>query len=49
MASKKSGSLGKRGRSAKTGRFVKQSAVRRSPGSTINESTTKRKLIRKKK
>ena len=30
---------GKRGRSAITGRFVKQSTVRRTPKTTVNEST----------
>lgn len=30
---------GKRGRSAVTGRFVKQSTVKRSPKTTVNEST----------
>ena len=29
---------GKRGRSAKTGRFVKQSTVKRNPGGTVNET-----------
>jgi hypothetical protein len=38
--SKSSG--GKRGRSAVTGRFVKQSTVRRNPKSTVNESTKKK-------
>lgn len=33
----------KRGRSAVTGRFVKQPTVKRSPKTTINESTKKRK------
>ncbi len=32
----------KRGRSAVTGRFVKQSTVKRHPKTTINESTGKR-------
>jgi hypothetical protein len=35
-------SSGKRGRSAITGRFVKQSTVRRSPATTVNESARKR-------
>jgi hypothetical protein len=35
---------GKRGRSAITGRFVKQSTVKRSPKTTINQSTKKSKL-----
>lgn len=34
---------GKRGRSSITGRFVKQSTVRRSPKTTTNESTNKKK------
>ncbi|WP_370969237.1 hypothetical protein [Amycolatopsis sp. cg9] len=38
----KSSSGGKRGRSASTGRFVKQSTVRRNPGGTVNESTKKK-------
>lgn len=33
----------KRGRSAKTGRFVKQSTVKKNPSTTVNESTKKRK------
>jgi len=33
------GSAGKRGRSAVSGRFVKQSTVKRSPKTTVNEST----------
>lgn len=32
---------GKRGRSAITGRFVKQSTVKKSPRTTTNESTKK--------
>jgi hypothetical protein len=32
----------KRGRSAKTGRFVKQSTVKRNPSTTVNESAMKR-------
>lgn len=32
---------GKRGRSAITGRFVKQSTVKRSPKTTVNETTKK--------
>lgn len=31
----------KQGRSAITGRFVKQSTVKRSPKTTVNESTVK--------
>ncbi|MFE1036999.1 hypothetical protein ACFW40_34635 [Streptomyces sp. NPDC058807] len=42
MPSKSSGSGGKRGRSAVTGRFVKQSAVRRSPKTTVNETVAKK-------
>ena len=37
------GSSGKRGRSAVTGRFVKQSTLRRSPKTTVNEGTKKGK------
>lgn len=33
----------KRGRSAITGRFVKQSTVKRSPKTTVNESVKKSK------
>lgn len=36
------GMAGKRGRSAVTGRFVKQSTVKRHPKTTTNESTGKR-------
>jgi hypothetical protein len=36
-------SSGKRGRSAVTGRFVKQSTVKRSPRTTVNESTKGKK------
>lgn len=44
MAGKKSsGSGGKRGRSAISGRFVKQSTVRKSPKTTVNESRGKKK------
>ena len=44
MASKgkAGGSGGHRGRSAVTGRFVKQSTVKRQPKTTINESTKKK-------
>jgi hypothetical protein len=35
------GSSGKQGRSAITGRFVKQSTVRRHPNTTTNESRKK--------
>ncbi|MDV9170791.1 hypothetical protein R6V09_11695 [Streptomyces sp. W16] len=44
MASKGSTSgssgVGKRGRSAITGRFVKQSTVRRNPATTVNEQAS---------
>lgn len=44
---KKSSSVGKSGRSAITGRYVKQSTVARNPRTTVNESrTTKKKLVR---
>jgi hypothetical protein len=43
MAKKSGSSGGKRGRSAKTGQFVKQSTVKRNPDSTVNESTGKKK------
>ena len=33
----------KRGRSAITGRYVKQSTVKRSPKTTVNESTKRQK------
>jgi hypothetical protein len=43
MAGRKpSSSGGKRGRSASTGRFVKQSTVIRHPKTTVNESTKKK-------
>ena len=42
MAGKSSTSSGKRGRSAITGRFVKQTTVRRSPSTTVNETTSKK-------
>lgn len=35
-------SSGKRGRSAISGRFVKQSTVKKSPKTTINESAKKK-------
>jgi hypothetical protein len=35
------GSSGKRGRSAISGRFVKQSTVKRRPKTTVNESSKK--------
>lgn len=37
------GGSGKRGRSASTGKFVKQSTVKRHPTTTVNESTGKGK------
>lgn len=37
----KSSSGGKRGRSAITGKFVKQSTVKKNPKTTTNESTKK--------
>lgn len=43
MAAKKgSGGSGKRGRSAVTGKFVKQPTVRRHPDKTVNETVKKR-------
>lgn len=36
------GSAGKTGRSAVTGRFVKQSTVRSHPKTTVNETTKKK-------
>lgn len=35
------GNSGKRGRSAISGRFVRQSTVRKSPKTTVNESAKK--------
>jgi hypothetical protein len=45
MAGKKSTSSGsgKRGRSAVSGRFVKQSTVKSNPKTTVNESTKGKK------
>lgn len=40
---------GKRGRSASTGRFVKQSTVKRSPKTTVNETVKSKRSTRKKK
>jgi hypothetical protein len=40
-------SSGKRGRSAITGRFVKQPTVKRNPKTTVNESTKKPKHTKK--
>ena len=45
MPRKSSG--GNRGRSAITGRFVKQPTVKRSPKTTVNESTKKPKRTKK--
>lgn len=39
MADKRGSSGGRRGRSASTGRFVKQSTVERHQDKTVNEST----------
>ena len=38
----KASSAGKRGRSAVTGRFVKQATVKRSPKTTVNESVKRK-------
>lgn len=44
MATKKSGGTsGKRGRSASSGRFVKQSTVRKNPKTTVNETARRKK------
>ena len=45
MPGKKSGgsSSGKRGRSAASGKFVKQSTVRKNPKTTVNESVRRKK------
>lgn len=40
---KSGGGSGKRGRSAVTGKFVKQSTVRKNPKTTVNESARKGK------
>jgi len=45
VPSKSSG--GKRGRSAISGRFVKQSTVKKNPKTTVNESAKKSKSARK--
>lgn len=42
MAGKSNASNAKRGRSAVTGRFVKQATVRRSPSTTVNETASKK-------
>jgi hypothetical protein len=42
MAGKAKSSSGSRGRSAITGRFVKQSTVKSHPKTTINESSKKK-------
>ncbi|MEX0985441.1 MAG: hypothetical protein WD096_10400 [Actinomycetota bacterium] len=39
----KGGTSGKRGRSAITGRYVKQSTVKKSPKTTVNEKPAKGK------
>lgn len=38
-----SGGGGKRGRSAKSGKFVKQSTVKKNPSTTVNETVKKGK------
>ncbi len=38
----KGSGAGKRGRSAISGRFVKQSTVKKNPKTTVNESTKKK-------
>ncbi len=43
------GTSGKRGRSAISGRFVRQSTVKRSPKTTVNESTKKSTSTKKSK
>lgn len=43
MASKSGKSGGKHGRSAITGRYVKQSTVKSHPKTTVNESTKPKK------
>lgn len=43
MAARNTGGSGKRGRSAISGRFVKQSTVRKNPKTTVNESAKKKK------
>jgi hypothetical protein len=43
MATRKSGGSGKTGRSAISGRFVKQSTVQKNPKTTVNESRKKGK------
>lgn len=40
---------GKRGRSASTGRFVKQATVKRNPKTTVNETVKPKKSDRRKK
>lgn len=40
MTKGKSGGSGKQGRSAVTGRFVKQTTVKRHPKTTVNETGT---------
>jgi hypothetical protein len=48
MAGKKDSSGSKRGRSAGSGKFVKQSTVQRHPKTTVNESTQSKKKKKKK-
>lgn len=43
MSKGKGSSAEKRGRSARTGKFVKQPTVRRHPNTTVNESTKKKR------
>jgi hypothetical protein len=43
MAGKRNSGSGKRGRSAISGRFVKQSTVRKNPKTTVNESAKRKK------
>lgn len=43
MPARKSSGSGNRGRSAISGRFVKQSTVRKNPKTTVNESASKKK------
>lgn len=42
MPKKSSGSGSQRGRSAVSGKFVKQSTVKKNPKTTVNESTKKK-------
>jgi len=43
MAGKRKSGSGKRGRSAISGRFVRQSTVRKNPKTTVNESAKRKK------